>query len=321
LCALAILLQDNKQFEEALSCSQRALKIMEMASGTDSPDLFLALRTNTESLYGLKLFDEAESVCRRALPIIIKYLGSEHPDQIYFLRIQSKIYNIREDYKNVVATLQRACSLAEKAYGTEDFRYLRLESNLSAYYVSERKFDDAQPILDRILPLLEKGIISKSWNHIYPDQEHILAESLFAQGTIYFSKDDKLHARPLLDRTLDLMERLYGSDDPSLALVLYRRACVSDVSGLKNARAMLERSVKISLRENPNAPLAAAGFKELSYIYVMEFNFDKAEAAIQQAINIVCSFLNPDHYSVVEMKDFQKKIQGYRKRIKSRKVS
>ena len=97
---LALLYQNQGQFEEAESLYQRALAIDEKVYGQDHLEVATDLSSLANHYRDQGRYEEAEPLYQRALAIREKTLGPEHPDTI----------SVREDYTALLEKMGQTTS-------------------------------------------------------------------------------------------------------------------------------------------------------------------------------------------------------------------
>ncbi len=98
-----------------------------------------------------------------------------------------------------------------EAFGAEDPRLAVTLNNLGLLYEVQKKYAEAEPLLQRALAIREKSL----------GPEHLdVAKSLSNLGAIYRAQGRYPEAEPLLRRALTIGEKVLGPEHPDLAISL-----------------------------------------------------------------------------------------------------
>ena len=109
----------QKQYPDALSVTEEALKVAEDTFGPDHPKVAISLN-NLAELYVIKgSYDEIEPLYKRALNISEKSLGPDHPDVAICLNNLAELFYNQGKYKEAEPLYKRALKILEQTLGPD----------------------------------------------------------------------------------------------------------------------------------------------------------------------------------------------------------
>jgi tetratricopeptide (TPR) repeat protein len=164
----------------------------------------------------------------------------------------------RGDVAEAESLLTRAVQLAEQTPSSDEDLALSLTMLASFYHGAER-YQEAEPLLLRALPLTEK---TRGPDH--PDVARILSNL----GLLNHSRSDYVRAREFYQRSLAMLERSLGKESPELILTLNNLGALAMAEGRDSeAEAFYQRALAIADRSpasvGPQLAVALRGYAEL----------------------------------------------------------
>lgn len=198
---------------------------------------------------------------------------------------------------------------------------------------NEGKFDQAAPLLERVLTIREIELGSENTDVattlndlalIYQQQgNYVKAEPLYVRsfairekllgennpafneslinlGTLYFSKGDYVKAEPLMRRALQSAEKIYGAEHPNIASYLNNLGSLYQERGdYLKSESLYQRALTIREKAfGAEHPLVARSLNNLANLYYTMGEYAKAEPLYRRALTIGEKLLGADHPSI-----------------------
>jgi tetratricopeptide (TPR) repeat protein len=290
LCNLGEVYRSLRDYVRAEPLLKRAIEIDEKTLGLDHPDTAWPLNNLGELYRATGDYAKAESLLKCALEIDEKTLGSDHPDTATARDNLAALYYSMGDRRKAEALLQPALKIREESPGPEHDDLAKISSlGKQVTELSQGgKYDDAIPILQQILELVEKKL----------GPDHLgTATTLSGLAELYSLKSDYAKAEPLLKRALKINEKERGPDHPDTATALNSLAVLyRSLRDYANAEPLFQRALQIREKAlGPNHPNTAQALDDLGELYRSMGDYAKAEPLFQRALQIKERALGPDH--------------------------
>lgn len=264
------------EYEEAARHLRRAVQVLEVAlknireaEPESVPAAFArgvaALRA--KAVHGLAVaydyladYARAEPLYEQALAEREKIYGPDHTEVAESLNFLGNIYLVKADYARAAQTFRRALAINEKNYRREDPRVTTMMSNLAYAYASLGESAKTEELLKEAIARAE------TWPN--PDSLQ-MAYYLNNLGDFYGVKEPA-RARPLLERSLAIREKLLGPEDPLVASTINNLAMLDWRAGeLKRAEAGFRRAVDIQQKAlGPSHPDVAHALSNLAMLHL-----------------------------------------------------
>jgi tetratricopeptide (TPR) repeat protein/transcriptional regulator with XRE-family HTH domain len=211
------------------------------------------------------LYTEAESLYQRALAIREQVCGSWHPDTAQVIYNLARLHFDLGQYAVCEGLYQQALAIRERTLPPNDLSIaLSLNSLAFMYYVWGVRYDEAEKLFERALPIFDQaiGVDHPKTSHClsnlallyatqgkYSEAENLLlrvqairdkslgpthldtARSLQNLAWLYIEqgKQEKYEqAKRLLEQSLEIREYLLGSEHPQTAISLHHLALLCD---------------------------------------------------------------------------------------------
>jgi tetratricopeptide (TPR) repeat protein len=188
--------------------------------------------------------------------------------------------------------VKRALAIYEKAFGPDNSDVARLLNNLAEVYITQGRYDDAEPLQKRALAIREQVL-----GRDHPD----VAESLNNLANLYQIKGRYADAEPLYVRVLANYEKApRGANYPSIATPLNNLARLYWTQGrYAEAETLDKRALEVREKAfGPNHPDVAESLNNLALVYDNQGRYSDAEPFYKRALAIFEKALGPDHPSV-----------------------
>jgi CHAT domain-containing protein len=275
----AISLYREGRYKDAVPLAERAVAIMETASGPAHP--FLA--TTLDNLAGLYQaqgdYARAAPLSRRALVIYEKVLGPEHLDVATALDNLAVMYSATGDYARAVPLSLRALTIYEKTLGRPHLDLAISLNNLAMLYQATRDYARAAQLLERSMAIKEKAL----------GPEHpAVATSLNNLALLYDAGGDYARAQLLYQRSMAIMETALGPEHPAVANSLNNLALLYHATGnYTRAMPLLQRSLAIREKAlGPEHPAVATSLNGLALLYHATSDYTRAFIFHQRASEV-----------------------------------
>jgi tetratricopeptide (TPR) repeat protein len=227
----------------------RAVRLMQESGAANDPELGHVL-CNLGGLYKAQgKFPEAEAMYKDALVLWERTLGPEHPDQALALQNLGEMCMHQGRTPEALFALRRALALLD-ARNTQDWNTLIVVTKLAAYYTTQERFTEAEPLLWRALELrkwlqgLNHPKVAKALDNLaltyckqrkFARAEPLFRLSLFVQentlgrrhpdfiqtlnylAELYYAEGKFTEAEPLFKLSVAAFEQALGAEHPHVA--------------------------------------------------------------------------------------------------------
>jgi tetratricopeptide (TPR) repeat protein len=181
-------------------------------------------------------FIEAIPLYEKAIAIFKTTHGLESAAMAYALHCEGCCYGMHKDYKKSQELLTRTIEVSTKARGAKAPDTLLAWMNLAYIYEHQGKYPQAEFILNRYLPLLEKT------------QAPALICCLGNLGELYRDRGQYSQAEPLVLRALALDEKYRSAHCTSVAYKLDSLAQIYQAQGrLAEAEPLYKKALSMSV--------------------------------------------------------------------------
>jgi CHAT domain-containing protein/Tfp pilus assembly protein PilF len=147
-----------RRYAEAISSTERALRILEKSLGPDHPKVAPSLNYLADLYRDKGDYAKAEPLYQRALGIREKALGPEHPEVALSLNNLAVLYYAKGDYPKAEPLQQRALGIREKALGPEHPEVANSLNNLAGLFAAKRDITQAIAYQARAVQVSERNI-------------------------------------------------------------------------------------------------------------------------------------------------------------------
>jgi tetratricopeptide (TPR) repeat protein len=162
LAGMGRLRLDQNRYEEAQAFMDQALAINLRAFGPDSPKLL----TNYDGLGYLaekrRRFEDARRHALLELDLLAKTRGTDHVDYGDTLVDLAMVDLAANNCRNAERRFMEGLRVLEKALGTESVRLNSPLHGQTECLLEQRRFDDALPVIQRAMLIVEKGELPPS---------------------------------------------------------------------------------------------------------------------------------------------------------------
>jgi len=298
---------------------EEILQDIEKVSGSEKPDLAIAL-SNLASLYRhMGAYDEALKQYRRAFDIAKKVLGPEHPDTIVIQNNLAELYDNMGFYNEAREHYQTVLIITEKVIGPEHLDFAALLNNFAELYRHMGIYDKALEYHQRALKIRKK-----SCGPEHPD----VAATLNNLAALYEKTGAYDEALNLSNEALKIREKFYGQNHPDVATTLNNLAeLYRHMGNYDKALEYHQRALKIRKKScGLEHPDTANSLNNIATLYEKTEAYTDALEFYQRALNINEKILGPEHPDIAatlnnlaalyeKTRAYSKALQNYEKAL------
>jgi len=278
-------LADGDRALELLELAGRAQALNEELLGTE--DLRLA-----ESLTNLALAQReirggptgAREGFERALLRRRTHLGEDHPDTLRSAVLLANMLKDMGEFQEARALLERACAVAESAFGPESLELSRLLSVRGILLWRLDALGEARPDLERAVRIQERLL----GNH--PE----LALTINRLAILEWAEGEYVAARALYERQLEIQRMTLRPDHPDFGTTWLNMGLLLWSTGdLQGAKEMFDRSYALPAhQESPDHP--GRGYQNYARLAVEMGDYGGALARLEKLKEVRERLLPPD---------------------------
>jgi tetratricopeptide (TPR) repeat protein len=230
---LALNLQAQGRYRQALAQGRQALILMERAVGPDHPDVANILNLVAELSATQDAYTCAEALAKRSVAIMSQFeADGADLDRI---RVQAygtlgTLYRMQGRYQEAEPLFQQAIALAEDAFGPDDLEVSSTLNNLAILYKYTGHFVQAQSLYRRALRITVA--------HLGPDHPEV-ASIYHNLGGLEHARGRYRRAEPLARQAVAMREQALGPDHPAVAADIAALAAILDGQGKFDASVPL----------------------------------------------------------------------------------
>ena len=236
---LAGICADQGDYDEAVRLAQRAVAIMESATG--SPDLALlrvqSLRTLAQVYCLQGDYTAAEPLAQRALALAEATLGPDHLETAACLNDLAVLYKYTARFATALRLYRRALSITTRALGPEHPEVATLYHNLGGLEHARGRYARGEPWARRAVAVRERALGS---------DHPAVAADVAALAALLDAQGQDAEAEALYRRALSIFTRLYGSEHyeiavntNNLAALLHARGAHAEAEGTAHGFGLL----------------------------------------------------------------------------------
>lgn len=196
------------------------------------------------------------------------------------------------DYSAGLEHAKQAYELAMNAFGERDQDTLTSIYSLGLLYLGERRFNEAEPYVQRALRLS---------NELLGERDPQTIRTLGLLRNIYLNQSRYEEAEPLLQQELELNQEAL-SERPDLLATLAQLGVIYGNNGqFDKAEVLLQQALELSRKNfGDRHPAMAAGQINLALVYFRQARLSEAEALFQEALKLSREFLGDHHEQTLE---------------------
>ncbi len=285
---LAILYNNQGNYDEALKYYNIALGIREKTLGKDHPDT-AATYNNLAILYhDLGNYDKSLKYYEINLEICKKTLGKDHPSTAATYHNLAGLYRDLGNYDQALKYFKTALEINEKALGKDHPDTATTYNNLAGLYRILGKYDEAMKLLE-----LARDIREKTLGKDHPGT----AITYGNLAGLFQDQGNYNEALKYFNMALEIHEKILGKVHPDTATTYNNLARLYQVQGnydeaLKYFNMALDIYEKILGKDHPDT---ATLFNNLAGLYQEQGKYDEALKYCNMALDIYEKILGKDH--------------------------
>ena len=219
---LAVLYLEDEAFERSEELLRRSIAIEEQQG--ESHDLATSVHVLAILYESMERWDEALAQEERALAMREKMLGPDHPHVSFSLTTLGNIYRATKRAQTAEPHLRRALGIARASWTVEYGEYRWITRSLAAAISEQGRSREAEALLVDLIAESDAA-----------ELDGALTPTLNQLGELYRESGRLAEAERVLQRSLQIEERVSGDADPYVAEVLVPLARVALADGRRAA--------------------------------------------------------------------------------------
>jgi tetratricopeptide (TPR) repeat protein len=271
---LASLLDSLARYDEAIAQYSSLLSNLGGKNSSTEAGLLRAIgRIHVVS----RRYEDALAFYDQALRIDQKLFPENDPRMAVGLLGITDVYLAQGRHKDAEPYARKALTLTTPF--PKDALYLRSLRSLGWVYSGLRRFDDAQPLFERLLEASEQR---------YASNDVLVADAVNNLASLYYMKGDSKAAGTLFRRVLSINEKVLGPDHPTVADNINDVAVtLDDERDEQEKEGLLRRSLAIMEKAfGPTSPKIAMPALNLGSLLVKAKKTTEAEKYFRRALEI-----------------------------------
>ena len=276
------------RFEEARRWYRDGIDSAEQLLGADDP--------RTARLYGNLVvahleagrYELAYEVARKSVTVTSRVLGVGDSQAVQAKLNLAAIHMQMNRHEEAEPLLVRALEEAESSLGEDDYVVGRLASTLGSLYLDRSEYDRAESLLDRATAIFERAPGPVADVPLKNLNQRALLDWRTGRYRDAFARLEKIQERA---------DRVYGSGDPGLAIVLANLAASHLALGAPSrAKRLLDRSLQIHLDTYgaEHQKVASLALLDASLYAAIE-DLPRAIKVLERALPVAERSLGSDH--------------------------
>lgn len=219
--------------------AREAVRIAAETYPQDHPDLQL-IWTTLASIHALRGdLDRAEPLFRSALFNIEKNLGPDHVEVGLAAANLGEAYRLQHRPLQAIAMFRKAISVFEITPALASRQILLARSGLMVSLVETGREAEAEPLATDILSKLDR---------VFPVDDPTLATILHNVAVVRLSQRDFVGARTLCERSLAILEKLFGDESSRMISTLRTYAAIARSAKDKVKAKSIDARIMLLLR-------------------------------------------------------------------------
>ncbi len=324
---LAGTLRHAHRYDEAAELFDQALVFCRNAFGDEHPRIATLLHAQADLALAQHHLAVAEALHRQGLEMMRRLVGEGDPRLLVGLRKLAWVLQNTGHLVEAEELFREALDVARTAFGEENKQVCWAANNLGLFLWKKGDPAAAEPLMRQALEIARKmpgirlasiatnlnnlGIILRELGdlngadqafqesikvHEQYDDPHTFAESLSNYAVLREDKREFAHAEQLYRRAIEMLSKLHGHEDPSVAIALNNLALMFNTK--KNDPAAAEPLFRQSLamrrkRLGGSHPDVAVSCNNLGKLLQDRGEFAEAESLHREALEI-CRKLQQD---------------------------
>ncbi len=286
-------LGEHARYEQAEPLYQRALRLWEPVSGTESRQISTTLMGLAWLYYRQGKYTQAEPVYQQALHLQEQREGTEHLQIIPVLNGLALLLYEQGRYAQAEALYLRALHIWEHTQEREHSQIGMVLNNLGLLYTRQGRYQEAEDLYQGVLHIREQ---------VLGPHHPSLAFSLIGLAILFTEQERYEQAEPFCQRALRIRERVLEAEHPDRAVVLYCLARVyTGLGKYEQAERLFQRTRRIEKQvfgsEHPYIALVLHG---LAQLYAAQHEDIQAEQLYRQALSLREQILGEHHADTAE---------------------
>jgi CHAT domain-containing protein/tetratricopeptide (TPR) repeat protein len=282
-------LEVKGDYAAALPMLEQALSLAEQHFTSDSPLVYLCLKSLGTVYTDKEDFDRAKPILERAVAILEQDPESPKNELAESLHKLAVVYDDLGDFSRAEPLYERALALRQETLGPNNLEVAKWTNYLANLYIEKGDYPHAEALLQRAMEINEK----------LPNPDQMLIATLLNNlAEVYNAQHDHAKAEPLHLRAIAIAERV-KPDSVDLATFLNNLGVMYSSAAPKKARPLLERA--LAIREKllgPNNAEVGSSVNNLALLSWREGDTKQATQLLLRSLAIVEATHGPTHPQV-----------------------
>ena len=279
---------DNQDYDNAILCFEKALRLRIKADGENSYGL-AGIYFSIGRIYADKGdYDSALDYYEKSLVMNLQIFGENHPDTATVYNNIGSVYDKKGDYDSALGYHEKALAIWLEVLGESHPDTAMSYNNIGIVYDSKGDYDTALGYHEKAL-----AIYLEVYGESHPDT----ATSYNNIGLVYDEKGDYDTSLGYYEKALEIRLEVLGESHPRTATVYNNIGSVYDEKGdYDTALGYHEKALAIRLEVlGENHPNTAASYNNIGYVYYRKGDYDTALGYYEKALAIWLEVLGESH--------------------------
>jgi len=252
---LAIVLQSQGRYAEAVDEQRAVIRVLEAAIGADNPEVASARSNLGGSLGGQGDYEAAEAEFRAALALQLKALAGDHPLVAATRKNLGTVLNHQGRHDEAEAEIRAALAAWLKQHGADYRPVARARITLAISLTKQGKNEEAETQLRTAIAAMRKAVGADDTG---------VALARVNLGAVLLELGKLEEAVSQLRTALEVQHKAWGTDHPAIAAAHQTLARVLNQQGHhQEAEAEFRAAIEVTRRtlgaEHPNLAAAQMG--------------------------------------------------------------
>jgi tetratricopeptide (TPR) repeat protein len=285
---LARIKDDQGKYTEAITYSEKSLKIRQKTLPANHPDLATSYNNIGVVYKNMGEYSKALSYYEKALEIQQKSLPVNHPDLATSYNNIGRVYDNMGEYSKALSSHERALEIRQKSLPVNHPHLATSYNNIGSVYDNMGEYSKALSYYEKDLEISQKTLPA---NHPH------LATSYNNIGMVYRNMGECSKALSYYEKALEIWQKTLPVNHPDLATSYNNIGSVYDNMGeCSKALSYYKKALEIRQKTLPaNHPDFAQSYNNIGAVYHNICEYSKALSYCERALDIWQSSLPPNH--------------------------
>jgi CHAT domain-containing protein/Flp pilus assembly protein TadD len=289
-------LLDRRSYVNALPIAERALRVAEEVTGTNSEQAAISLMNLALVYGGTARYADAETLYVRSFSIVKRASNAEPLVLATWLDNLAGLHGSQGNFAQAESLHKEALRIYERDSGPDHREVATCLNNLAKLYYDQGRYGEAEPLCRRAVAVAHKAL--------GPDNAST-AVYMNTLALVCLARGRSDEAELLVKQAITINEQRYGENSPLAATCLHNLALVHEAQGrYAEAEILFKRAITVNEKwngiQNIDVLKSLAG---LSGLYKDQGRYSEAEPMVRQAIVIGEGALGTRHPDVAQWRN------------------